>query len=61
LRNDLADLKDNIDLLYRLKKRWALPAVRRAWNNPEQRKEILEALGRLRGELNRIAEKGGNV
>ena len=30
LRNDIADLKSNIDLLYRLKDRWKLPTVRRA-------------------------------
>jgi len=59
LRNDLADLKNNIDLLYRLKKRWALPAVRRAWANPEQRSEIISALGRLRTELEKVAGKGG--
>jgi type VI secretion system protein ImpB len=59
LRNDLADLKNNIDLLYRLKKRWALPAVRRAWANPEQRSEIVGALGRLRMELEKVAGKGG--
>jgi type VI secretion system protein ImpB len=44
LRNDLADLRNNIDLLYRLKDRWKLPMVRRAWNNPEQRKDIISAL-----------------
>lgn len=59
LRNDIADLKNHIDLLYRLKDRWKLPAVRRAWNNEQQRKEILEALGRLRGELEKVAGKGG--
>jgi type VI secretion system protein ImpB len=59
LRNDLADLKSNIDLLYRLKKRWALPAVRRAWANPEQRSEIVGALARLRTELEKVAGKGG--
>jgi predicted component of type VI protein secretion system len=58
LRNDLADLKSNIDLVYRLKDRWKLPAVRRAWANPEQRKEIIEALGRLRSELEKVAGKG---
>jgi type VI secretion system protein ImpB len=56
LRNDLADLKNNIDLLYRLKDRWKLPAVRRAWTNPEQRKEIIKALGQLRDELDKVAE-----
>ena len=56
LRNDLADLKTNIDLLYRLKDRWKLPAVRRAWSNAAQRQEIVEALGKLRAELERVAE-----
>lgn len=59
LHNDIADLKNNIDLLYRLKDRWKLPAVRRAWNNPDQRKEIIMALGRLRTELEKVARKGG--
>lgn len=59
LRNDIADLRRNIDLLYRLKDRWGLPAVRRAWANADQRKEIIEALGRLRGELEKVAGKGG--
>jgi hypothetical protein len=58
-RNDIADLKANIDLLYRLKDRWKLPAVRRAWNNEEQRAEIIRALGRLREELQKVASKGG--
>ena len=56
LRNDLADLKQNIDLLYRLKDRWKLPAVRRAWGNAAQREEIVNALGKLRSELERVAE-----
>jgi len=56
LRNDLADLKNNIDLLYRLKDRWKLPAVRRAWSNPEQRKQIIAALGKLRDELDKVVE-----
>jgi type VI secretion system protein ImpB len=58
LRNDLAELKSNIDLVYRLKDRWKLPGVKRAWNNPQQRKEIIEALGRLRAELEKVAGKG---
>lgn len=59
LRNDLADLKTNIDLLYRLKDRWKLPTVRRAWANEAQRKDIVAALGKLRMELERVAQ-GGN-
>ena len=58
LRNDLADLKTNIDLLYRLKDRWKLPTVRRAWAKEGQRKEIIAALGKLRGELERVARGG---
>lgn len=60
LRNDLADLKTNIDLLYRLKDRWKLPTVRRAWGSETQRKEIVTALGRLRGELQKVAGTGGD-
>ena len=56
LRNDLADLKTNVDLLYRLKDRWKLPAIRRAWGNAAQRQEIVNALGKLRAELERVAE-----
>ena len=58
LRNDIADLKNKIDLLYRLKDRWNLPTVRRAWGNEAQRKEIIQALERLRGELARVAGQG---
>jgi predicted component of type VI protein secretion system len=58
LRNDIADLKTNIDLLYRLKDRWKLPTVRRAWANEEQRKEIILALSKLRSELERVAQGG---
>ena len=58
LRNDIADLKNNIDLLYRLKDRWQLPTVRRAWNNAQRRKEIVEALDRLRLELEAVARTG---
>jgi type VI secretion system protein ImpB len=61
LRNDIADLKANIDLLYRLKDRWKLPTVRRAWGNEGQRKEIVSALGRLKGELQKFAAKGGTA
>lgn len=59
LRNDIADLKNHVDLLYRLKDRWKLPTVRRAWGNEQQRAEILKALGRLRGEIEKVAGKEG--
>ncbi|AEU36279.1 type VI secretion system contractile sheath small subunit [Granulicella mallensis] len=56
-RNDLADLKNNIDLLYRLKDRWRLPAVRRAWSDPQERKQMIEALDKLREELEKVSER----
>lgn len=58
-RNDIADLKSNIDLLYRLKDRWKLPTVRRAWNSETQRAEIIEALGRLKEDLTKLSGKAG--
>jgi predicted component of type VI protein secretion system len=57
-RNDIADLKNAIDLLYRMKDRWSLPSVKRAWSNPDQRKQILAALARLHAELEKIAQTG---
>jgi type VI secretion system protein ImpB len=58
-RNDIADLRSNIDLLNALKDRWKSARVRRAWSVPDQRREIIEALGRLRVELETVATKGG--
>lgn len=59
-QNDIADLKSAIDLLYRLKDRWSLPAVKKAWNDPQQRKQIIAALNALRSELEKVAQpKGG--
>ena len=55
-RNDIADLKNTIDLLYRLKDRWSLPPVKRAWNDAKQRQQILAALARLRGELEKVTQ-----
>jgi type VI secretion system protein ImpB len=55
-RNNIADLKDTIDLLYRLKERWALPRVQRAWSDPQQRKQILEALARLQTKLEKVVQ-----
>lgn len=54
-RNDLADLQARIDLLHRMRERFTLLAVKRAWENPEQRKEIIQALAELQESLKRIA------
>ena len=55
-RNDIADLQNTINLLYRLKDRWSLPPVRRAWNEPQLRKQIVTALASLRTELEKVAQ-----
>jgi predicted component of type VI protein secretion system len=60
-RNDIADLQQTINLLYRLKDRWSLPPVKRAWNDPKQRQQILAALARLRGELEKVTQNGRKV
>ena len=54
-RNDLADLQSRIDLLHRMRERFAMVSVKRAWDNEEQRQEILEAIGDLQHQLKLIA------
>jgi hypothetical protein len=54
-RNDVADLQSQIDLLHRMRERFALLAVKRAWENEEQRKQIIDALGEFQEQLRRIA------
>lgn len=58
-RNDLVAVKQKIDLLYRLKDRWSRAAVRRAWNNPAERTEIINAFVALRQELQKVASLRG--
>jgi hypothetical protein len=55
-RNDIADLQAEIDLLQRMRERFTLLAVKRAWENPEQRKEMIAAVGDLQDSLRQIAE-----
>jgi predicted component of type VI protein secretion system len=54
-RNDLADLQGQIDLLHRMRERFSLLAVKRAWDNEAQRKEIIEAIAELQQQLRNIA------
>jgi predicted component of type VI protein secretion system len=54
-RNDLADVHQFITLLYRLKERWSLPAVKRAWNDPQLRQQLLAMLAHLHTEMAGIA------
>jgi type VI secretion system protein ImpB len=55
-RNDIADLQNTINLLYRLKDRWSLPPVRRAWNELHLRQQVVAALARLRTEIEKVAQ-----
>ena len=57
-RNDLADLQSQIDLLHRMRERFTLLAVKRSWQNEDQRKEIIAAIAELQEQLRRIAEGG---
>jgi len=58
-RNDIADLQAEIDLLQRMRERFTLLSVKRAWENPEQRKEMIAAVGDLQDSLRQIAEGEG--
>ena len=55
-RNDIADLQAEIDLLQRMRERFTLLAVKRAWENPEQRAEMLSAVDELQNSLRQISE-----
>ena len=55
-RNDIADLQAEIDLLQRMRERFTLLAVKRAWENPEQRGEMLSAVDELQSSLRQIAD-----
>lgn len=54
-RNDVADLQARIDLLHRMRERFASLPVKRAWDNPEQRAELLEAVREFEAQLRRLA------
>lgn len=54
-RNDLADLQSRIDLLHRMRERFTVLPVKRAWDNTEQRAEIIAAVNEFENQLRRIA------
>ncbi|MEZ4586580.1 MAG: hypothetical protein R2909_09300 [Gemmatimonadales bacterium] len=58
-RNDLADLQSQIDLLHRMRERFSVLSVRRAWDNEDQRKEIIEAVAQFQDALKKIS--GGDA
>jgi hypothetical protein len=58
-RNDLADLQARIDLLHRMRERFTVLPVKRAWDDAEQRGEILEAVRLFEEQLRRIAARTG--
>jgi len=54
-RNDLADLQSQIDLLHRMRERFSVLSVRRAWDNDDQRKEIIEAVAQFQDALKKLS------
>lgn len=54
-RNDLADLQSRIDLLHRMRERFAVLSVKKAWENTDQRKEIIDAVQEFEQQLRNIA------
>lgn len=62
-RNDLADLQSRIDLLHRMRERFTVLPVKRAWENPDQRAEIIDAVREFEAQLRRIASgpEGGDA
>jgi len=58
-RNDLADLQSQIDLLHRMRERFSVLSVRRAWDNEDQRKEIIEAVAQFQDALKKLS--GGDA
>ena len=57
-RNDLADLQGRIDMLHRMRERFSVLSVKRAWENEEQRREIIGAVADFEEQLRRIANGG---
>lgn len=54
-RNDLADLHLRIDLLHRMRERFGELPIRKAWGDPQQRQQIIEAVREFETQLKRIA------
>ncbi|MEO8453479.1 MAG: hypothetical protein ABI647_27090 [Gemmatimonadota bacterium] len=54
-RNDLADLQSQADLLHRMRERFTVLSVKRAWDNPEQRKEIIDAIAEFQSALAKLS------
>ena len=54
-RNDIADLQSRIDMLHRMRERFATLPVKRAWDNEAQRHEIIDAVREFETQLRRIA------
>ena len=54
-RNDVADLQSQVDLLHRMRERFSVLSVKRAWDNEDQRKEIIDAVAEFQAALKRIS------
>jgi hypothetical protein len=54
-RNDIADLQGRVDTLNQLKAKFAQAKVKRAWDEPQHRTQILEALQQFQAQIEKIA------
>lgn len=54
-RNDIADLQSRIDTLNQLKVSFAQAKVKRAWEQPEHRAQLLQALKQFEQQIAQIA------
>jgi hypothetical protein len=54
-RNDLADLQSQIDLLHRMREKFTVLSVKRAWDNADQRAEIIQAIAEFQDALKRLS------
>ncbi len=54
-RNDLADLQSQVDLLHRMREKFTVLSVKRAWDNPDQRAEIIQAITEFQDALKKLS------
>jgi hypothetical protein len=58
-RNDLADLQGRIEMLHRMRERFSVLSVKRAWENDAHRREIIGAVADFEEQLRQITQGDG--
>lgn len=54
-RNDIADMQSRVDTLNQLKVKFAQAKVKRAWDQPDHRAQLIEALKQFEQQIAKIA------